>query len=311
MKKLLIIAALCRITTFAPAQTLAQPWGSVPNPPIIDATNLIHAIENGMEMYEKLMGMYETIKTNIERIEEQIKAFKSFDLRQLSADDPLGSWRRIMTYGNRMMTYEENIESLLNRKDIKIGKFSYSLADLYTVNPATNVTNIVGGAVDYVANDPFEKQLSTEEKAVFHQKYGMSYGHYIRYHRIGAGLSKKAAEVTAYNEKLEEELAEDRDAIQSMLEDNASKGGNDTNESWVKEQQKINSLLLVKNQELRTKSKLIADIAYIYANNAAEAKIDMEARQKNNDADFGENYLKIIEKNEKKNDYMGHLYPIN
>jgi hypothetical protein len=306
-KSLLIIAVLCRIVAFAPAQTLSQPWGTTPNPPIIDATNLIHAIENGMEMYKQLTGIYQTIKTNIERLEEQFKAFESFDLRQLSLEDPLGSWRKIMTYGNRMMTYEENIESILKRKDIKIGGASYSLADLYTINPVTNITNMTGGVIDYAVIDPFERQLTLEEKAVFHQKYGMSYGHYIRYHRIGEGLSKKAAEVTAYNNKLQEELATDREAIQSMLEDN----DNDSGESWVREQQRINSLLMAKNQELRTKTQLIASLADMYAKNAAKENIEMEARQKSDDADFGENYLKILEKTGSKNDYMGHRYPIN
>ena len=307
MKKiLLIIAALCLIATFAPAQTPAQPWGPLPNPPIIDLTNLIHMIQNGMHMYEQLTGMYETIKTNIERIEQQIKAFEAFDLKEISLKDPLGSWGKIMTYGDRMMTYEENIESILNSKDLKIGNSSYSLVDLYKTNPA----DIAGGAVNYVFVDPFEKQLTTEEKAVFHQKYGMSYGHYMRYHKIGEALSKKAAEITAYNNKLDEELAADREAIQSILED-ASEGGTGSEESWVQEQQKINVLLSVKNQELKTKTKLIADIADMYANNAARAKMDTEALQKSDNADFGDYYLKILEKTEKNSDYMGHLYPIN
>jgi len=302
MKKfLLIIIALRGVTAFA--QTPAQPWGATPNPPIIDVTNLIHAIENGMHMYEQLNNIYQIIKTNIERLEQQRRAFESFDLRQLSASDPLGSWKKIMTYGNRMMTYEENIESILNRKDIKIGSGSYSLIDLYKTNPV----DIADGVIDYTVVDPFEKQLTPEEKAVFHQKYGMSYGHYLRYHKIGESLSRKAAEVTAYNEKLDEELITDREAIKSMLEDN----GNNSGESWVKEQQKINVMLMAKNQELKTRTKLIADIAGVYARNAAKTKIGGDAAQKTNDADFGENYLKILEKTGKKSDYMGHLYPIN
>jgi len=306
MKKyLLIIIASCRVAAFAPAQTPVQPWGAIPNPPIIDITNLIHAIENGMHMYEQLNSIYQTIKTNIEQLEQQRRAFEAFDIRQLSMNNPLGSWRKIMTYGNRMMTYEENIESILNRKDLKIGSASYSLMDLFAANPVTNLTDMANSAIDYAIIDPFEKKLTPEEKAFFHQKYGMSYGHYMRYHRIGEALAKKAAEVTAYNEKLEEELASDREAIRSMSEDNGS------GESWVQEQQKINVLLTAKNQELKTKTKLIADIADMYANNAVKAKMDGEAREKNNDVDFGENYLKILEKTGKKSDYMGHLYPIN
>jgi len=306
MKKyLLIIAVFCSAVVFSPAQTLDQPWGGISNPQVIDATNLIHAIENGMQMYEQLSGIYETIKTNIERLEQQYRAFEALDLRQLSINDPLGSWRKMMTYGNRMMTYEENIESIMNRKDIKIGNASYSLADLYMTNPVANVTDMANNAIDYAIIDPFEKQLTPEEKAVFHKKYGMSYGHYMRYRKIGEALLKKAEEVSAYNGKLGEELTADRTAIQSMLE------SNDSDKSWVYEQQKINVLLAAKNQELRTKTKLMADIANMYANNAAEAKMDREARQKDNDSDFGENYLKIIEKTGKKNDYMGHQYPIN
>jgi hypothetical protein len=305
MKKyLLFIAVLIRIALSAQAQTLAQPWGFIPNPPVIDATNLIRAVENGMNMYEQLTSMYQTIKTNIERIQAQVKAFESFDMRQLSLSDPLGSWRKIMTYGNRMMTYEENIESILNRKDIKIGNASYSLRDLFSTNPLTNITDMAGSAVDYAIIDPFERQLTPEEKAVFHQKYGMSYGHYMRYNRMGEALSKKAAEVMAYNGKLEEELAADREAIQSMLEEQGDG-------SWVREQQKINSLLMVKNQELKTRTKLIADIADMYTDHAAKARIDTEAPQKNNEIDFGENYLQILEETGNKNDYMGHMYPIN
>jgi hypothetical protein len=309
MKRIrLILTASCFISAFASAparaQTLSQPWGYTPNPPIIDTTNLIRAVENGINMYEQLTGIYQIIKTSVEQLEEQYRNFEAFDPRQLSMNDPLGSWRMIMTYGDRMMTYEENIEAILNRKDIKIGNASYSLADLYSKNPVTNITDMAGSAINYTIIDPFEKQLTTEEKAVFHQKYGMSYGHYIRYHKIGEGLSKKAAEVTAYNEKLEEELKSDRKAIQAVLEEQGDG-------SWVKEQQKTNTLLIVQNQELKTRAKLIADIAYMYANREAESKIDREARKNGNDSDFGENYLKLLEKTGKKNDYMGHRYPIN
>jgi hypothetical protein len=305
MKKLLlIIAALLGAAALVYAQTPAQPWGPIPNPPIIDITRYIRAIENGIEMYEELTGIYQTIKTNVERLEEQRRAFEAFDPRRLSMKDPLGSWNKIMTYGGRMMTYEENIESILNRKDIKIGKASYSLSDLYRTNPVTNLTEMAGSAMNYAITDPFEKQLTPDERTVFNQKYGISYGHYMRYHKIGEGLSKKAMEVTAYNKKLHEELVKDREAIQSMLEEHG-------NGSWVREQQKINSLLTAKNQDLKTKTKLLTDIAAVYFNAAAEAKMDMEALQKNNDVDLGDNYLKILEKIGNRNDYMGHLYPIN
>ena len=277
MKKLLLIIIVSGGFT-AWAQTPAQPWGSIPNPSVFDIKRYYQLVKNGMDMYEQLTGLYQTIKTNVEKLEEQRKDFEALNT--------------IMTYGNRMKTYEENIETILNRKDIKIGKVSYSLADLYTAKPAEKFM------------DSFEKFLTDDEIEIFIKKYGISYGHYARNFIIQEGLAQKAAEVIAYNEKLREELAVDREAIQSMVK-------NPGDRSWVKEQQKINGLLLEKSQDLKTKTKLITDISAMYAGIAAEAKLESEALQKSCEADLGENYLKILEKTGNKNNFMGHLYPFN
>jgi len=303
MKKLLLIIIISRGVT-AWAQTPAQPWGPIPNPPVIDISRYIQIVENGMDMYERLMGMYQTIKADVEMLEEQRKAFEAFDIKELNMEDLLDSLHKIITYGSRMMTYERNIELILISKDIKIGETLFSLDDLYKVHMATRVTGMANSIMDYAIPDPFEKQLTLAEKTVFLQKYGISYGNYIRNFRIGEGIAKKASEVTAYNKKLLEELAADREAIQSMLEIPGDG-------SWVKEQQRINGLLMAKSQDLKTKTKLITDIADMCADIAAKAKMETEALQKNFDSDLGENYLKILEKTGNKNDFMGHLYPFN
>jgi hypothetical protein len=305
-KRMFLIILFISIAIFSWPQTPAQPWGQIPNPPVIDITNLIMAIENGMEMYSQLTSMYQIIKTNIEQLNEVRKNFESFDIKQLSIKDPLGSWQKIMTYGSRMITYEQNIAAILNRRDIRIGNSSYSLADLFSGSPVNNVMDIGNNAASYIFIDPFEQRLTPQEKAIFHQKYGMSYGHYLRYYRIGEATSKKAAELTAYNEKLEEELFADREAIQAVLE-----GQGDG--SWVQEQQKINSLLMVKNQNLKTRSAQITDIARMYSGifsaSNEERELNERARQERN-VDFGDNYLKMLENLQKRGDYKGHQYPL-
>ncbi len=182
--------------------------------PVIDISNIIASIENGYTLVQQVQAMYENIKNGIEQLNETRKNFEKLDIRELSLRDPLGSWRKIMTYGNRMMTYEENMEAVINRKNLKIGNGSYSLADLFT--SPTTIPEMIEGGVGFAAVDPFSKKLSPEEQAIFHSKYGMSYGHYLRIHTLGVKIGEKAAELTGYSSKLEENLKEDRDALSKM-----------------------------------------------------------------------------------------------
>jgi conjugal transfer/entry exclusion protein len=274
--------------------------------PVIDISNIIASIENGYTLVKQVQAMYENIKNGIEQLKEARKNFESFDVKQLSASDPLGSWRKIMTYGNRMMTYEENMEAVINKKNLKIGNISYSLADLFT-SPST-IPDMAGNAVGFTAVDPFSKKLTPEEQAIFHSKYGMSYGHYLRIHALGVKTGEKAAELTGYSGKLEENLKEDREALAKIL-DEVSDG-----ESIVEQAQVTNAQLAAQCQELKTQTSLLSKLGEEMAAEAARNQLQRQALEdakNNSDTDVADGYIKMLENTGKKGDFKGHLYPVN
>jgi len=274
--------------------------------PVIDISNIIASIENGYTLVQQLQSMYENIKNGIEQLNETRKNFEAFDVKQLSLKDPLGSWGKIMTYGNRMMTYEENMEAVVNRKNLRIGNSSYSLADLFT-SPST-IPDMINDGSGFVAVDPFSKKLSPQEQAIFHSKYGMSYGHYLRIHSLGVKIGEKAAELTGYSGKLEENLKEDREAL-SKMKDETSDGS-----SIVEQAQVTNAQLAAQSQELKTQTTLLGKLGEEMASESARNQLQKQALEdakNNSDADVADGYIKILEKTGKKGDFKGHLYPIN
>jgi len=274
--------------------------------PVIDITNIIASIENGYTLVQQVQAMYENIKNSIEQLDQTRKNFEKLDIKELSIKDPLGSWGKIMTYGNRMMTYEENMEAIINKKNLKIGNNSYSLADLFT-SPSTIPDMAVGG-VGFAAVDPFSKKLSPEEQAIFHSKYGMSYGHYLRIHTLGVKIGEKAAELTGYSGKLEENLKEDRDAL-SKMNDEVSDGS-----SIVEQAQVTNAQLAAQCQELKSQTSLLSKLGEEMASEAARNQLQrqaMEDAKNSGDADVADGYTKILDNMGKKDDFKGHLYPVN
>jgi len=274
--------------------------------PVIDISNIIASIENGYTLVQQVQAMYENIKNGIQQLDEARKNFEKFDLKELSLRDPLGSWNKIMTYGNRMMTYEENMEAVINKKNLRIGNGSYSLADLF-ISPST-IPDMVVGAVDFAAVDPFSKKLSPQEQAVFHSKYGMSYGHYLRIHTLGVKIGEKAAELTGYSGELEGNLKEDRDALSKMNSESS-----DAN-SIVEQAQVTNAQLAAQCQELKSQTSLLSKLGEEMASEAARNQLQkqaMEEAKNNSDTDVADGYIKMLDNMGKKGDFKGHLYPVN
>jgi conjugal transfer/entry exclusion protein len=268
--------------------------------PVIDMTNYLTAVENGYTMTQQLQTMYNNLKTSYDQLQQQIKSFESFDFKNLNARDPLGSWRSINTYANRMMTYEQNIESIINRKDIKIGNGSYSLGDIFTTPPAETMQNISMDGLSFVAIDPFERKLTVEEKAAFHQKYGMSYGNYMRINQMGEMLKKKSAEVVGYSDSLQKNLAEDRERLDSISGDLFG------SESAVQQQQINNAVLTIMAQDIKTQANLLGNIAGQLAMTSSRAQLEKQAMQdeKNiNDLSLSDGFIKMLNEMQSSNVY--------
>jgi len=214
MKKVLISLLLCLCIS---AGAFAQ------GTPVIDITAIIAFLENLEEMYKQYEATVNHLQNSQKQLEQTMKNFEKFDPTQLDAKDPLGSWRTIMSYGNRQMNYVRDIEDTMNKKGMKIGNYSYSIADFFEVK---NFKNAARGAVEFVVFDPFVYR-TPEEKAVFHSKYGMSPANYMRYHSMGAAVKEKAAKIQSVidydilkkedEETMTETIAKAAEGNESML----------------------------------------------------------------------------------------------
>jgi len=259
--------------------------------PVIDITGVLTAIENGYTLYEQLQAAYNNIKANYDQLKQTIKNFESFDMNNLDAKDPLGSWRSLMTYADRMLTYEENMERIIKRKDIKIGNGSYSFEDIFTSSPSDTAKNMLVDGGTFVAVDPFEKKLTDREKAMFNQRYGLSYGRYMRYSKMTEMIQKKAAQSAAYSNEWQKGLGEDRQRLQTLMNDGFE------NDSAVKQLQLQNAQMQGQAQDIKTITKTLGDIATLQALNAAQAqeqtKMEQESRNSTS-LDLSEGFVEML-----------------
>jgi len=259
--------------------------------PVIDITNIMTAVENGYTLAQQLQTLYNNLKISYDQLQQQIKSFESFDFNSLDVKDPLGSWKSINTYADRMMTYEQNIESIINRKDIKIGNGSYSLGDIFTTPPTKTMQSMAMDGLSFTVIDPFEKKLTPQEKAAFHQKYGMSYGNYMRINQMGEMMKKKSAEVVGYSDSLQKNLAEDREKLDSISGDLFE------SESTIQQQQINNAMLAIMAQDIKTQANLLGKIAEQLAVNSSQALLEKQAMQDEinmNDLGFAAGLIKML-----------------
>jgi hypothetical protein len=266
--------------------------------PVIDVTAIVAAIQNGYTMAENLQAMYTNVKTSYEQLQQQIKSFESFNFNQLDANDPLGSWKSINTYANRMKTYEQNIEGIINRKDIKIGNDTYSLRDVF-MSPGSTAEDLVFGGINYVL-DPLNVKLSPPEIKAFHHKYGISAANQMRINQLGEMMKKKAAEVVGYAESLQKNINEDRERLEAIVKDIFG------SESIIQQQQVNNAVLAIMAQDTKTQGQLLGDIAQQIAANFAQEQIRKEAMREEiniNDLEISEGYLKLYKEMERSRAY--------
>jgi len=268
--------------------------------PVIDVTSLATAVQNGYTMAQQLQTMYNNLRTSYEQLQQQIKSFETFDFNSLNAKDTLGSWKSINTYASRMMTYEQNIESIINRKDIKIGSSSYSLNDIFAVSPLDALQNISIDTMSSMVFDPFENRLTPEEREAFRRKFGMGFGSYMRIKQVGDMLQKKAAEVVGYSDSLQKNLKEDRERLDSISGDLFE------SESIVQQQQVNNAVLTVMAQDMKTQAKLLGNIAQQLAMSSSQALMEKQAMKEElniNDLGLSDGLMKMLNETQSLNNY--------
>jgi hypothetical protein len=286
MKKVLIALMMMILVTN---------FGFAMGAPVIDITAIIAAIENGYKLYEQCQQVYNQIQLTYQQLENQVKSFKAFDLKELDTGDPLKAWENIMSYANRQMNYVNNIQNLMNAKNMTIGNFSYSYADFWN-SPAQTVGSAVAGAVEFQLFDPFVER-TVEEKAAFHSKYGMTPGNYMKYNMIGDAMAKKGAELAAVvanhdKDNKSKEAQEEAAQLDKVISD--AKGSS----SVVAQAQAANAIALEQTKELERQTSVMSKFAlgWYEAHEKLEVKnLEDEARRKNNVHAYPEGFVKIIE----------------
>jgi hypothetical protein len=279
-KKTIILAMVLGVTTnmgiFAQAM-------------VMDVSAIAAAIQNGFTMTETLQTMYASIQTSYEQLQQHIKNYKSFDFNQIDVKGAAGAWNSLNTYSDRIKAYEQNIESIINKKDIKIGNGSYSLGDIF-VSPNKTMQSMVADGLGYVL-DPLEAKLTPQERALFHQKYGMSFGKFTRIGELGEKLKNKSAEVVGYSTSLQKNLGEDREALNNITKELYG------SESIIQQQQINNAVMSTMAQDVKTQAKLLGDIAQQLATSFSQAQMMKEAMQEEiniNDLEISEGLLKML-----------------
>jgi hypothetical protein len=263
--------------------------------PVMDITNILTAIQNGYHLYQQLQTNINQLRNAYEQLQQAVKSFQALDISKLDAKDPLGSWRTIMTYANTQANNIKRIEGLMNAKNIKIGDNSWSLTDLYKASPVKTAADMFSAGANYVAVDPFERELTVQEKAMFHSKFGMEYGNYMRFDSIRQALRSKAVEAVATMEDIENEEETWTKQIDKIAEEAANPQEED---SIVQQAQVTNALTKAQVHESKELGKKLQQLTTNFADYAAQSQIEREQAQKErnqNQLDISKGFVDMLQ----------------
>lgn len=172
-KKLLIL--------FAGVSLLVAPVFS--QAAVIDVSAIAAAIENGLTMYQQLQTAYSQYQSLVQQLQTAQKNMANLDMSNIDTT----KWDSMLKMTDTYMTQMDNIESICNKKNMKIGSVSFSLNDLYTTDVYEKIGDEVVSSVD-------PDQMTESDKRKFYAKHGLSPAHYNKLHALSKTLGEKAKE---------------------------------------------------------------------------------------------------------------------
>lgn len=172
------------------------PAGIFAQAAVIDVSAIAAAIENGYTLYKDLQTAYNTYQTAQQNLENAQKQAESIDWGNVK------DWEDGLATVDDYMTCMDNIDSIINAKNMSIGGVSFSLNDLYTTDV---YSRIALSSLDKVNPD----EMTDQDKASFYSRHGMTAEHYYKMHAIteqlSSGLKKNKAKnsiITKISKKL-------------------------------------------------------------------------------------------------------------
>lgn len=285
-KKSVVLLILIFTCHFAFSQVLVE-----------DLTAIAAAIENGLTMYQQLMNNIQQLQKTAEEVENVRKQMESFDLSKYDWK----KWDTFLHAADDFMDLQDDLSSLINSKNMKIGNYNFSLKDLYT-------TDFYLNCMTEAEKNLNPANISEEQRNAFIGRHGMSPEHYNKYIALEHEISTKSQEVVVVSEKAKKATKGIHDQLgdigtESESEKSAQDKGNQmayasVETAIVQTELQISLLESVSNiaQHILDEHKLSAE--YLEASNEALANF----KSSHNKSDVGEesNYLHLWGKKDSK-----------
>ena len=149
-----------------------------------DLAHIATSIENGLTMYHQLQNDYEQLKNTVEQIKMMKKNMEGFDWQSYFQD---GEWDSFLHAADDFMTMQDNLDRLINQKNMEIGGMRFSLNDLYKTDFFINVLNETEKNLD-------PRAITEEQSRAFVGRHGMSYDHYMKWLNLEHQIELKTKE---------------------------------------------------------------------------------------------------------------------
>lgn len=227
--------------------------------PVIDISAIATAIDNGVTMYHQLETLKNQMTTMYQQLDAVRKDLMSIDFSSYNWKE----WNTILVATNDYMNKIDNLESVINRKDMNFGSVSFSIKDLFT-------TDLYARLDSYIADEI--GNISLQDKAEFYNKYGLSYDHYMKLHGISEELGKKACEVKATSEIIKESKIEEQKLRKSLQTAEEIKGIEGSVQGFQMQSQLINE----SNQTLLQISSTLEAVTDIILNESVKIGEQMD-----------------------------------
>lgn len=158
-----------------------------------DLTAIAAAIENGLTMYNNLMTTIEQYQRTCEQIKMKVKEMQDFDW---SSIDPKSLDSFLGTVDN-FMSLQDDLDSIINSKNMKIGDLTFSLSDVYSTDFVLNLMNETERKLD-------PRNISESEQKAFIARHGMTVDHYMKFINLEKEIATTSQKIVVTMEKTEE-----------------------------------------------------------------------------------------------------------
>lgn len=217
-----------------------------------DLTAIAAAIENGLTMYNSLMTTIEQYQRTCEQIQMKVKEMQDFDW---SSIDPKSLDSFLGTVDN-FMSLQDDLDSLVNAKTMKIGDFSFSLSDVYASDFMYNLLDEAEQKLD-------PRNISESEQQQFIARHGMTVDHYLKF----VNLEKEIATQAQYTTVKMDEVQKSSKALAEVVSKTPVETGGEKEalDAMNMNQKAQTQEIIIQTQVLVDLTKTVQNLSNLYS----------------------------------------------